>query len=148
MNEANTVSMSRPSLKQRFWFRLGYRAQWPESIDDHPKAKGMPGWFSTKVFIGVSWGDRLRLLLSGRALVRLECRANVVVDDVISSSSFSVLAPIDRRPFILECHQDRAHLDYGVGCMEMGLPYQQVESEILNNAVWNLAVSNTKMYRR
>ena len=52
----------------------------------------------------------------------------------------------DCRPFILECYQDRAHLAYGLGGMEMGLGYQRVETEIWNNTVWNMMISNSKMY--
>jgi hypothetical protein len=71
-----------------------------------------------------------------------------VIWNMTSNGIFKIMYNrYDRRPFILECYQDRAHLAYGVGCMEMGLPYQQVESEIWNNAVWNLEISNTKMYQ-
>jgi hypothetical protein len=52
----------------------------------------------------------------------------------------------DCRPFLLECFQDRAHVAYGVGVMEMQAPFEMAISEIWNNYIWNLMISNTKMY--
>lgn len=50
----------------------------------------------------------------------------------------------DCRPFILECYQDRAHTWAGLGVMEMSIPFERVETEIWNNHVWNMMISNTK----
>lgn len=50
------------------------------------------------------------------------------------------------RPFVLKPYQQRAHLIYGQGVMEMALPYQQMDTEIHNNFVWNLMLSNTRMW--
>lgn len=51
------------------------------------------------------------------------------------------------RPFVLECYQDRAHLPWGVGVMEMDGPYQDLTTEMWNNHIWNMLVCNTKMYQ-
>lgn len=50
------------------------------------------------------------------------------------------------RPFVLECYQDRGHVAYGMGVMEMVMPYERAVSEIWNNHIWNMMVSNTKAY--
>lgn len=51
------------------------------------------------------------------------------------------------RPFVLECYQDRAHLPWGMGVMEMDAPYGRLATEIWNNHVWNMMIANTKMYQ-
>ena len=51
------------------------------------------------------------------------------------------------RPFVLECYQDRAHLPWGIGVMEMDAPYGRLATEIWNNHVWNMMICNTKMYQ-
>lgn len=51
------------------------------------------------------------------------------------------------RPFELECYQDRAHMPWGVGVMEMDSPYGRLATEIWNNHVWNMMIQNTKMYQ-
>lgn len=51
------------------------------------------------------------------------------------------------RPFVLECYQDRAHLPWGVGVMEMDGPYGRLATEIWNNHVWNMMIANMKMYQ-
>ena len=48
--------------------------EFPPSLDDNPKAKGMPGWFLTETYIQFSLTDRLRLLLAGKVKVRIENR--------------------------------------------------------------------------
>lgn len=50
------------------------------------------------------------------------------------------------RPFVLECYQDRAHTYAGIGCPEMVLEYQRAASEIVCNHIWNMEISNTKVY--
>ena len=51
------------------------------------------------------------------------------------------------RPFVLECYQDRAHLPWGIGVMEMDAPYGRLATEIWNNHVWNMMIANTRMYQ-
>ena len=52
----------------------------------------------------------------------------------------------DLRPFVLECYQDRAHVAYGIGVMEMVVPFEMELTEIHNNRIWNMMIANTKMY--
>jgi hypothetical protein len=51
------------------------------------------------------------------------------------------------RPFVLECYQDRAHMPWGMGVMEMDACYGRLATEIWNNHVWNMMIANTKMYQ-
>src|SRR5208282_3310658 len=53
----------------------------------------------------------------------------------------------DRRPFVVKPYQQRAHLVYGQGVMEMELPYQAEATAIINNHIWNMMIANTKMYQ-
>ena len=53
----------------------------------------------------------------------------------------------DIRPFELECYQDRAHVAYGIGVMEMVVPFEMELTEIHNNRIWNMMIANTKMYQ-
>ena len=52
----------------------------------------------------------------------------------------------DFRPFELECYQDRAHVAYGIGAMEMVIPFEMEATELDNNHIWNMMIANTKMY--
>lgn len=52
----------------------------------------------------------------------------------------------DCRPFVLECYQDRAHIAYGLGVMEMSIPFERMETELWNNHVWNVMIANNKLY--
>ena len=52
----------------------------------------------------------------------------------------------DCRPFIMANFQDRAHVPYGIGVMEMMAPYEQEITEIHNNRIWNMMMRNTQMY--
>ena len=50
------------------------------------------------------------------------------------------------RPFVLECYQDRGHVYAGVGVPEMVMGYEKAVTEIINNHIWNMEISNTKAY--
>lgn len=51
------------------------------------------------------------------------------------------------RPFVLEGYQDRAHIAFGLGVMEMSIPFERMITEIFNNDIWNMMVANTKLYQ-
>lgn len=53
----------------------------------------------------------------------------------------------DSRPFVLECYQDRAHTAFGLGVLEMMIPYEREVTEIHNNHIWNMMIANTKVYQ-
>lgn len=88
-----------PSLSVRVWRRLGFRPRHPE-VPEHVdlggvtlRASALPGWMLTHVDLHVSLGDRLRLLVSGRARVRVETRSEREPGDAHSWSSFEVRRP-------------------------------------------------------
>lgn len=89
--------VAKPNFSKRFWWALGYGMRsLPPSVDDIPEAHRMPGWFLTEVDIRFSMMDRLRLLLAGKARMRIENRANVVVDEVISVTYVSIVPPTEK----------------------------------------------------
>lgn len=53
----------------------------------------------------------------------------------------------DSRPFVMECYQDRAHVAYGIGGMEMEASFEEEITEIHNNRIWNMMLRNTQMYQ-
>jgi hypothetical protein len=53
----------------------------------------------------------------------------------------------DSRPFVLECYQDRAHTAFGLGVLEMMIPYEREVTEIHNAHIHNMMIANTKMYQ-
>lgn len=52
----------------------------------------------------------------------------------------------DCRPFILESFQDRPHIAYGLGPVEMMMPFEIEATETHNNRIWNMMIANTKIY--
>lgn len=76
---------------------LGFRRNFPD-VDANEKAAIMPGWFRTVVNVHVSFGDRVRLLVSGRMRVDIENRCDVSVRDVVSASAVSIVSPFDLCP--------------------------------------------------
>lgn len=93
MNESIEAGyiVEKPSLALRFWRWLGYRTRQPE-IDTDMEGPTMPGWIMTDITVRLSFGDRIRLLISGAASIRVETRTSAEVD-AKSWSSFSVLPP-------------------------------------------------------
>lgn len=53
----------------------------------------------------------------------------------------------DCRPFVLECYQDRLHLPYGIGVMEMSEQFERMATELWNNHVWNAMIANMKVFK-
>lgn len=52
----------------------------------------------------------------------------------------------DCRPFVLENYQDRAHTAFGLGVLEMTIPFEREVTEIHNNHIWNMMIANAKVY--
>lgn len=91
----NTFAMvALPSWRHKISLWLGYRFHYPD-VDQNEAAARMPGWWRTDIHIHISFLDRLRLLVSGRMLVRTENRGSQPVDHVISDSAVSVISPFD-----------------------------------------------------
>jgi hypothetical protein len=53
----------RPSRRERFWRKMGFRFHLG---DDPPDVPPLVGWMQNKSRFNFGWGDRLRLLLTGR----------------------------------------------------------------------------------
>ena len=80
-----------PTLLERMWRRLGYVGSYPDMPEE--MAEGLPHWMMTQVKLRISLADRLRLLVSGRAILRVESRAEHDPGQVASASAFQVLPP-------------------------------------------------------
>lgn len=52
----------KPTLRERFWRKLGFRFHLGEHEPDEPWL----GWMQTRSALHLDWRDRLRLLISGR----------------------------------------------------------------------------------
>lgn len=81
--------MYKSTIADRFWEVVGFHSSFPE-IGNH--GDKLPGWIMTKIEVKVGIMDRLRFLLCGRALIRVETRTSVQVD-AISASSFELIPP-------------------------------------------------------
>lgn len=89
----NSFAMaSRPTFMQRAWRRLGWRYHLVD-LPETPEVERMPGWAMTRVRLEFSFGDRIRLLLTGR--VRLDIRQKLSADvaDIVSAASIEILPP-------------------------------------------------------
>lgn len=53
----------------------------------------------------------------------------------------------DCRPFVMFSYQDRAHVPWGIGVMEMTAPFEEEATEIRNNRVWNMMMRNQMMFQ-
>ncbi len=82
-----------PRRAERFWRAMGYHGAYPELPEE---AEKLLGWIATDVCIHLSFWDRVRLLMSGKALVRVRTRTDAEVKEAISGSSFEVLPPYER----------------------------------------------------
>lgn len=67
MSVRNEASYHVPTLRERFWRKLGFRYH----LGDEPEGTdGLPGWMCTDSTLHFSFGDRLRLLVSGKLKTR------------------------------------------------------------------------------
>jgi hypothetical protein len=51
----------KPSLRERFWSKLGFHFH----LGEHEPDEAWQGWIKTESGIHLDWRDRLRLLISG-----------------------------------------------------------------------------------
>ncbi len=85
------------SLSARLWSKLGFgRCFIPAPDDDNPEPWCAPGRLVSVTIADIDWRDRLRLLISGRAMVFMSTQTDVAVNVARSESKFSVLSPGDR----------------------------------------------------
>lgn len=81
----------RPSLARRFWLALGFRSHVPELTDDMEALAG--GWIMTNAVIRPHFLDRLRFLICGRAVIRVQTCTEHEPGHALSASSFELEAP-------------------------------------------------------
>jgi hypothetical protein len=79
-----------PTIAERFWRAMGFRSHHPETSET---GEQLPFWIMTNVHLNVSILDRIRLLISGNAIVRVEVRTDVAVNKTESASSFEIERP-------------------------------------------------------
>lgn len=85
------------SLSARLWSKLGFgRCFIPAPDDDDNPEPFAPGRMVSITIVDIGWPDRLRLLISGRAMSFLSTQTDAAVRVARSESKFSVLAPGDR----------------------------------------------------
>jgi hypothetical protein len=82
-----------PNRRQRFWRAMGYHSAHPELPAE---AEHMPGWVATNIRVHISLLDRLRLLVSGKAMVKVRTVTDVRFNHAISVSTFEVVPPYER----------------------------------------------------
>lgn len=71
-----------PTIQERVWRKLGFHYH----LGDEPAGgDNLPGWSQTKVRLGFSWVDRLRLLLTGRLLVVLTQQTDTPPPEIIKN---------------------------------------------------------------
>ncbi len=93
------ATASRESLRSRFWRRLGFGFRSDTGLFDWRNEEPKDGdWWvigaiSTTTVVHVSFLDRLRLLVSGRAYLEESTRTNVEVERAETRSAFCVLPP-------------------------------------------------------
>ena len=83
----------RPTLRERFWRKMGFHHHHPEMSEEGEK---FPGWIMLQSVSHIDWRDRLRILVSGRILFKAEIRCDVPVGETISAAALSVIAPGER----------------------------------------------------
>ena len=94
IGEVPTAFYALPSRSQRFWSWLGCgKCRAPRPEEDEFAEGYAPSWFIVETFVCLDWKDRLRLLLSGKAMVQAAVKTDVQITRSRSTSAFSVLRP-------------------------------------------------------
>lgn len=88
----DTIDQFWPPSKT-IWERLGFIRHEPEisSMENDPRFA--PGALFVVTKISVDWPSRIRLLISGKAIVKSRTITDTPVGVAISNSSFSICAP-------------------------------------------------------
>lgn len=83
---------------RQIWQLLGFGEcsnpnPWPDEME------GMaPAYLATNTLIHLDFWDRLRILLSGKAMVAASTKTDVIVKRAVSASNTSVLSPTYKIP--------------------------------------------------
>lgn len=83
-----------PTLRERFWRRMGFQLHMG---DDPEGTELLSGWSRTTIGFKFSIADRLRLLLTGRLRVDVSSHFDTPSPSVvINRTDFRILAPGDK----------------------------------------------------
>ena len=84
-----------PTRLERFWIALGFGCRVPEATEAMEK---LPGWMISNIVLRPSFGDRLRFLFCGSALVRVLTHTEHTPGHALSASSFELKPPFFGEP--------------------------------------------------
>ncbi len=88
----NTKLEYKPTLKQRIIRRLGFGYPGRPDMEDLEDAPNLaPGYLTQTVEIHFNWRDRLRLLISGIAVVEISTKTDKPIDVAIARSKVGVI---------------------------------------------------------
>lgn len=88
----NTMAPDPRTLLQRFWSWLGFGWAHVERPDDDVPGLA-PGYMMSETEMGLDWGDRLRVLVSGRLHSQVVTQTDVMPRRMVSTSAVKVLPP-------------------------------------------------------
>lgn len=91
MDEQKTHGGYAMHAKRTIWNRLGFCTPHARHVDDIPDYA--PGELITEATVTIDWWDRLRILVSGRAMVQTAIKTDVPVARSFAVSAFAVLPP-------------------------------------------------------
>ena len=80
------------AFKPSIWNRLGFHSC-AAYLDDKDYPDMANAYIDTDVYAHLSWMDRIRILISGKVMVSLATKTNVIVERALSASKISVLPP-------------------------------------------------------
>ena len=89
--EQNYYVEYRPSIKERITRWFGYRYRDPGFLPDDQERNWAPGFISANTSVRLGFGDRLRVLASGRMLVSSRIHTDVPVKTALTLSAASVI---------------------------------------------------------
>lgn len=89
MSEINMSNIQKATL----WQRLGFGACAAPYLADEDFPDMAQSRMVTDVVVNLSWPDRLRLLISGRLMVSIAQKTDVIVGRCVSKSKVGVLQP-------------------------------------------------------
>lgn len=84
-----------PPLSERFWRCLGFHAPAAPMLTQEQLKAGWDEQVFVHTVVHVSLGDRLRLLISGKAKLFTIVSAKVQVPEAITNVGFGVMSPLD-----------------------------------------------------
>jgi hypothetical protein len=91
LNMNSSAMHHTPTIAERFWRRLGFnyvRNDLPENIE-----ATHPGWMITNANFRFNWGDRIRLLFSGRLDVEIRQATTQQIDESVNAVSHHIKPP-------------------------------------------------------